>query len=131
MEIYEPAQNMRSKMLIPDHLVGDILKNAEFFHMNSSGLVAAMFGSTYDMVSYFTHKNGTRYGIVHTLCGHNYRAKFEESIRDRSHVWCVCVSEVTFKRDCVKKYLADNGCSDKWIYNIIEAPLQLDSDDDM
>lgn len=128
--------NLKSLIITPDagsvsfeltsELQQQFINTAEFFELtNTMPLVKHLAGSSYDVVMWFTHDNGQRYGVITTTFGQNYKDIFKTSAIN----WVASVSTTTFKRECVKDYLDRHNCNTSIVYCILEG-FESDSDED-
>ena len=104
----------QQKMTINSEIANTIINNAAYFELTS------ILGSSYDMTSYFKHRNGKRYCVIHTLFGSNYQFEFETNMRNRDYEWQISITTFEYKRQCILDYIKRNNCSIDYIYNIMD-----------
>ena len=115
MDIFHPELDFRRTFILPERLKEEILINAAFYRVTDGP-----FRNTFDIVSYFVHSNGQRYGIVCTHEGVNNKARFATTLFSICNHNGVCVSSIVDKRECVRAFLIANGCSMDYVYNILD-----------
>lgn len=84
----------------------ELIGHAEFFPMSDSvGITFGLVPATTDSVSWFTHKDGKRYGVVHTLFGKDPATTYKNKINGSS--WTASMSGTAYKRQPIKEFLIE------------------------
>ena len=113
MDNINPTIDIQQKILaINPDLAFTLIHNAKYFQMTG------LFGNSYDMATFFDHKNGNRYCVIHTLFGPLYQNEFIQKINESE--WRISISTSEFKRECIRQFMIDNNCSMDYVYNIME-----------
>jgi len=105
-------------VFLNDNIKNQIISNAEYIKMdNMLSLFKEIIGETHDVVSWFIHENGEKYGLINTIFGNNYKTIFENKIQTGS--WNASICSPCNKRRCVKEYLNYNNCNKEYVYCIM------------
>lgn len=73
----------------------------------------------YDVASWYTHSDGKKYGVIHTVSGSgDPTVMFAEELRVCD--WQACASEFQHKKDAIKCYLIETGCDVSKVYCLFE-----------
>ena len=121
---------MEFVQFIPDEesvevVLNDLMKetlvcNARYFKCNILPALRNVLLEPYDIVSWFEHEDGIKYGIVHTISGcDNPELEFAKKINEGR--WEVCVSHFKYKKSCIKEYLSSIGCNQNVVFCMFDA----------
>lgn len=100
-------------------VANELIKNVELFPFNESvGFMAGLIPPTTDSVSWFLHKDGNGYAVIHTLFGTEAKDLYEKKIREQS--WTASLSSITHKRQPIRDYIARNHLSEEFVYCIMD-----------
>lgn len=99
----------------------EILQNAKYFKCESmcEAVKRLFIEDIYDVTSFYTHSDGKKYGIVHTLSGLGNPAELFQN-KLGAHEWKVCASDFKYKKECVKQYLESAECETSKVYCLFE-----------
>ncbi len=74
-----------------------------------------IIGTSYDIVMWFDHDNGHRYGVITTT-----QTNKTDEITQQVY-WTAYLSYVTFTRQCIKDHLVRNKCDMSVVYYLMNS----------
>jgi hypothetical protein len=100
---------------LSEELQTHLASTAEAFEITGVlPLLTEIIGTSYDIVMWFDHDNGHRYGVITTT-----QTNKTDEITQEVY-WTAYMSYVTFTRQCIKDYLARNKCGMSVVYCLMK-----------
>ena len=95
-----------------------LINNVEFFEVTDMiPMIRKIVGSSHDSVSWFVHDDGTKYAVINTIFGEDYKQKYVNNIIHSN--WKGSICNMKTKRECIKEYAIRNNCNMQTVYCII------------
>lgn len=98
-----------------EELKKELIANASFFEfVDMMPMLKNIIGTSFDVATWFTHHNGNRYAVIHTVFGED----FAEKIKKCS--WRASVCAAQHKRQCIKDFITNNACDKNHVICIMD-----------
>jgi hypothetical protein len=104
---------------ISEQTQDEILQHAEYYEFTGMmPMLKSIMAVSYDVVSWFTHTNGNKYGVIHTLFGEHYISSFKEKVKKNKWMASICASQT--KRKCIQDFLRKHNCDPNYVFCIMD-----------
>lgn len=104
------------EIILTEEIKQQLITNAQYFKCtNILPALKLIVSEPYDIATWFTHSNGKRFGVVHTIPASNSPQDLFAGLI-HNHKWSVSASHFEYKKQAIKDYFTENSCDQSVVY---------------